>query len=250
MIRLQSKKNKVALVTGSVRRLGKSIATSLANSGYDIALHFNNSSLTALDDTVSKIERIGVRVLPIKADISNPEQIKFLFNVIRQEFKTLDVLVNNAAIYKSVDLLKINEKMFDEFINTNLKSVLFCSIEASKIMLKSKNKIGKIINIASLGGIMNWQNSIPYSLSKVGVIKLTQLLAKRLAPNILVNAIAPGTIWIEDDKNDTVELKEKSKYPLKRFASEMDITSVVNYLAEKNEYITGQIITVDGGRSL
>jgi NAD(P)-dependent dehydrogenase (short-subunit alcohol dehydrogenase family) len=250
MIKLQSKKNKIALVTGSVRRLGREIAISLAKSGFDIALHYNNSSKTAVSDTVNELEKQGARVFPIKADISKVEHIKYLFNIVKKEFKTLDVLVNNAAIFKAVDLFKINEKIFDEFINTNLKSILFCSIEASKIMLNSKNLPGRIINIASLGGIQNWKDFIPYSVSKTGVIKLTQLLAKRLAPEILVNAIAPGTVLIENDENETVDMNEADKYPMKRFANSNDITSLINYLAETNEYITGQTLIVDGGRSI
>lgn len=250
MIKLQSKKNKIAVVTGSARRLGRDIAISLAKSGFDIALHYNNSSKNSVNEAVLSIETQGARAFPFKADISKVEQIKFLFEKIKKEYKTIDVLVNNAAIFRAVDLFKINEKIFDEFINTNLKSVLFCSIEASKIMLGSKNKSGKIINIASLGGIQNWKDFIPYSISKVGVIKLTKLLAKRLAPGILVNAIAPGTVLIENDANETADLKEVVKYPMKRFANPNDITSFVNYLADTNEYITGQIFIIDGGISI
>jgi NAD(P)-dependent dehydrogenase (short-subunit alcohol dehydrogenase family) len=250
MIRLESKKNRVAIVTGSAVRLGKSIAVSLANLGFDIALHYNSSSLKELDDTMIKIERIGVKVMPFKADISNVDSIKKMFGKIKKEFKTIDVLVNNAAIFRHVDFFKISEKIFDEFINTNLKSTLFCSIEASKIMLKSSGKTGRIINIASLGGLLNWEGYIPYSLSKAGVIKLTQIMAKRLAPNILVNAIAPGTILIENDKNKTVDFREEKKYPMKRFAKSNDITSLIGYLVDKNEYITGHTFVVDGGRSL
>ena len=250
MIKLQSKKNKVAVVTGSVRRLGRDIALALAKSGFDIALHYNNSSKTSVNEAVDAVEKLGARALPVKADISNTEHIKYLFNIVKKEFKNIDVLVNNAAIFRAVDLFKINDKIFDEFINTNLKSTLFCSIEASKIMLNNKNFPGRIINIASLGGVQNWTDFIPYSLSKVGVIKLTKLLAKRLAPDVLVNAIAPGTVLIENDANETADMSEEKKYPLKRFAKPNDVTSLVNYLAETNEYITGQTLIVDGGRSI
>jgi NAD(P)-dependent dehydrogenase (short-subunit alcohol dehydrogenase family) len=116
-------------------------------------------------------------------------------------------------------------------------------------MLKSK-KTGRIINIASLGAIQNWQGYIPYSLSKTGVLKLTQLMAKRLAPKILVNAIAPGSVLIENDKNITLDFNEEKNYPMKRFAKSDDITSIIEYLVNRNEYITGQTFVVDGGRSI
>jgi NAD(P)-dependent dehydrogenase (short-subunit alcohol dehydrogenase family) len=245
----KTRKNKVALVTGSARRLGKSIAISLANLGFDIALNYNSTSSSALEDTLKSIRKMGIKVVPFKADLRNVESIKLMFKDIKKEFGTLDVLVNNAAIFKHVDFLKINEKTFDEFIDTNLKSVLFCSIEASKIMLESK-KTGRIINIASLGAIQNWQGYIPYSLSKTGVLKLTQLMAKRLAPKILVNAIAPGSVLIENDKNETLDFREEKIYPMKRFAKSNDITSLIEYLVNRNEYITGQTFVVDGGRSI
>jgi len=243
-------KNRVALVTGSARRLGKSIAISLANLGFDIALHYNASSSEELNDTLKGIQKIGVKVIPFKADLRNVTDIKEMFRKVKKEFKALDVLVNNAAIFRHADFFKISEKIFDELINTNLKSTLFCSIEASKIMLKSKQKTGRIINIASLGGILNWEGYIPYSLSKISVIKLTQLMAKRLAPKILVNAIAPGTVIIENDKNDIVDFKEAKKYPMKKFAKSNDITSLIGYLVDKNKYITGHTFVVDGGRSI
>jgi NAD(P)-dependent dehydrogenase (short-subunit alcohol dehydrogenase family) len=199
---------------------------------------------------LKKLRLTGVKILILKADLKSVDDINQMFSAVKKEFGTLDVLVNNAAIFKHINFLKINEKIFDEFISTNLKSVLFCSIEASKIMLKSKEKTCRIINIASLGGILNWQGYIPYSVSKSGVIKLTQLMAKRLAPKILVNAIAPGTILIENDKNETVDFNEEKKYPLKRFAKADDVTSLIEYLVDKNEYITGQTFVVDGGRSI
>jgi NAD(P)-dependent dehydrogenase (short-subunit alcohol dehydrogenase family) len=243
-------KNRVALVTGSARRLGKSIAISLANLGFDIALHYNTSSLKTLDDTLKRIQKINVKVVPFKADLRSADEIKQMFRGIKKEFKTLDVLVNNAAIFRHVDFFDIDEKIFDEFIDMNLRSVLFCSIEASKIMMKSKAKLCRIINIASLGGILNWQGYIPYSLSKVAVIKLTQMMAKRLAPKILVNAIAPGTVVIENDKNETLDFKEARKYPMKKFAKSEDITSLIGYLVDQNDYITGHTFVVDGGRSI
>jgi NAD(P)-dependent dehydrogenase (short-subunit alcohol dehydrogenase family) len=247
---LTDKKNKVALVTGSAKRLGKAVTRTVAECGYDIVLHYNTSTKLEVSKIIIEFEKFGVEVFPVKANLSKVKEIIKLFKFIEKKFGRLDLLINNAAIFRKVDFFDINEKVFDEFINKNLKSVLFCSIEAAKLMNKSKEKNLQIINIASLGGILNWVDHIPYSVAKAGVIKLTQIMAKRLAPKILVNAIAPGTIWIENDENKNVIIKEKEKYPMKKFGKAEDITSLIKFLINKNKYITGHTFIVDGGRSL
>ncbi len=242
--------NKVALVTGGARRLGKEISIELAKSGYDIILNYNKTKKTELEETIWEIEAEKVNVTPILCDVSKVSEIKKMFKVIHSKYKTLDLLVNNAAIFSRTDFLETDEKTYDSFMNTNLKGVFFCCQEAAKIMLEGTGDCYKIINIASLGGIENWTGYIPYSLSKTGVIKLSRQLAKRLAPKILVNAIAPGTVIIDHDGNENVNYEDIKKYPMKRFALPGDLTSVINYLANDNRYITGQTFVVDGGRSL
>lgn len=243
-------KNKVALVTGGARRLGKEISITLAELGYDIILNYNDSGKSALEETISSINKTGVNVSAIKCDVSNVGEIRKMFRAVSIKYKKLDLLVNNAAIFRHTDFLETTEKIFDKFINTNLKSVFFCSQEAAKLMIKNDELHCRIINIASLGGIENWTGYIPYSLSKIGVIKLTELTAKKLAPKILVNAIAPGTILIDNDDNDNINPDEIKRYPMKRFAGSKDITSLISYLVNENNYITGQTFVVDGGRSL
>lgn len=243
-------KNKVAIITGSARRLGKDIAKSLAANGFDLVLHYNTSPRSSVEKIVNEFIKQGIVVCTVKADLSKSSGVKKLFAKVKSEFGRLDLLVNNASIFRKVDFFDIDEKIFDEFVNTNLKSVLLCTVEAAKLMNKSKEKNLQIINIASLGGILNWVEHIPYSIAKAGVIKLTQLTAKRLAPKILVNAIAPGTILIENDANKTVVMKEKEKYPLKHFGKSKDITSVINFLVNENSFITGHTFIVDGGRAL
>lgn len=242
--------NKVALVTGGARRLGKDISINLSKTGYDIILNYNKSSKQELDDTIAKIKESGVNVLPLRCDVSKVDEIKNMFQIAGKEFKSLDLLINNAAIFEHIDFFEIDEKTFDKFIDTNLKSTFFCCQEAAKIMLNSDKTPCRIINIASLGAIENWTGYMPYSISKAGVVKFTQLLAKKLAPKILVNAIAPGTVLIDNDENETINFTEEKKYPMKRFAKANDITTMINYLAETNVYITGQTFVVDGGRSL
>ena len=189
-------------------------------------------------------------MLAVKTDLSRTAEINLLFDSVRKKYGRLDVLVNNAAIFRKVDLFDITEDIFDEFININLKNVLFCSIEGAKLMKTNPDKPCSIINISSLGAFENWTGFIPYSVSKAGVIKLTKLLAKRLAPDILVNSVAPGTVWIEGDENPNVDRGEEKNYPMERFGKEKDINTLIEYLALKNNWMTGQVITVDGGKIL
>ncbi|HCN36240.1 MAG TPA: hypothetical protein DIS94_00820 [Bacteroidetes bacterium] len=238
------KNSKVALVTGGVRRLGREIAIELDNLGYDVIVTYNNSK-------TSDVLKVNYAVA-LKTDVTKIEEIKKLFSFINKRYKRLDVVVNNAGIFRNKDFFKITEKDFDDFIDTNLKSQFFISQFAAKLMLKTKNKnsIHQIINIASLGALQNWTGYIPYSISKAGVIKMTQQLAKKLAPDILVNSISPGTIIIDNDKNETVNFNEMKKYPLKKFGKSEDITSLIKYLVTENEFITGHNFIVDGGKLL
>lgn len=241
---------KAALVTGGARRLGKDISIALAEKGFDIVLNYNGSSPDIVAETAGEIEKAGVRAYPVKADISKRSEVEAMFETARRDIGYLDVLVNNAAIFEGIDFFDITEEFLDRFIGINLKGTIFCAQDAAKMMMEGDRKPGRIINIASLGGVENWPKFIPYSVSKAGVIKFTKILARKLAPDILVNAIAPGTIVIEDDANETVDPNEVKKYPMKKFGKAKDMTSLINYLATENEYITGHIFVVDGGRSL
>jgi 3-oxoacyl-[acyl-carrier protein] reductase len=248
MIKISPGKSKTALVTGGVRRLGKKISFHLAKSGYNLIVNYNSTKKSEVDKFLKEINKLGVKVIAVKADISNENEVKMMFRKVMKEFGNLDLLINNASVFASVDFFDINEKIIDNFLGINIKGTLFCSKEAAKIMQTSKNKFCRIINIASLGAFLNWSASIPYSVSKAGVVKLTKLMANRLAPKILVNAIAPGTINIDNDQNP--DSKELIKYPMKRFASDEDIISIIDYLTTYNTYITGQVFIVDGGRTL
>ncbi|HQY51539.1 MAG TPA: SDR family oxidoreductase [Ignavibacteria bacterium] len=240
--------NKVALVTGGARRLGKHISLSLAESGYDIVLNYNESGKLISEKILKNLSEFNVNVTAVKCDLTKVKEIKKMFSVVSLKYGKLDLLVNNAAVFKKSDFFETTEKMYDNFLDTNLKGMFFCCQEAAKIMLKSENKISRIINIASLGAIENWTGYIPYSLAKTGVIKLTSQLGKKLAPEIIVNAIAPGTIEMEDEVN--ADKENINKYPMKKFADTGDILSLVKYLALENKYITGQTFIVDGGKSL
>lgn len=239
--------NKVALITGGARRLGKEIAKVVAECNYDIVLNYFNSPTHIVRETVEELTNKSVEVIPYKADFSKESEIKKIYQYIKNSFKRLDLVINNAAIFRKVDFFEIDNNVIDEFINTNLKSVIFSTVEAARIMIENEVKPCRIINIASLGGIQNWTGFIPYSISKAGVIKFTYLSAKRLAPDILVNCISPGTIDMEDSNQERDSI---DSYPMKRFGNVDDIKSLIEFLINKNNYITGHNFIVDGGKSL
>lgn len=243
-------KKKVAIVTGSVRRLGKEIALKLAELDFNLVLSYFNSSDEEVEKTIKEVEEKGADVLWVKADLRKVYDIKKLFAMAEEKYGRLDVMVNNAAIFERKDFMEVTEEDFDNFISMNLKNAFFCSQEAAKMMMKNEESPCSIINISSLGGIENWKTAIPYSVAKAGLIKLTKLTSKRLAPQILVNSIAPGTIWIDGDDNTTVIKSEEAMYPMKRFGKTEDINSMIEYLAIKNKWTTGNVFVVDGGKSL
>jgi len=242
--------HKVALITGGARRLGKDIAASVAEAGYHIVLNYNSSTPEILRNTIKELSVHKVEVIPYKADFSKPVEIIRIYNYIANRFKRLDLLINNAAIFRRVEFEDINAEILDEFFRINLRSVVLSSVEAVKIMKKNPLKPSVIINIASLGALENWTGFIPYSIAKAGVVKFTQLAAKKLSPDIIVNSISPGTILIDNDGNENVDFEDINKYPMKRFGNSKDIKSLINYLIQQNSFITGHNFILDGGKVL
>ncbi len=233
----------VALITGSAKRLGSVIALNLAANGYNVCINYNKSKNEA-EKLASEIERsYQKKVLIVKADISKIDQIKTMMNKVKKTFGRIDLLVNNASVFIESQLEETTEDIWDKSLNTNLKGAFFCSKFAAQLMPKKRNS--SIINIASLGGIKPFANYLPYSVSKTGLIMLTKCLAKSLAPNIIVNAIAPGTI--EFNKG---EVKRNERKLLKDYTNASEIAELVVYLATKNKHITGQVISIDSGNSL
>jgi len=241
--------NPVVLVTGSGRRLGRQILLAFhKHGGYDLVLNFNSSEKEA-GKTVDFIRSEGGRVLPIQADVSERKSVVRMMQIIEEEYGQLDIVVNNAAIFTRFKWDEIEDNAWDKIIDTNLKSVFLCSQEGAKLILKTSGK-GKIINIASLGGLQAWKEHIHYSASKAGVLSLTRSFARTLAPDITVNAVAPGTIIIEGEENKEIQHIKKEKIPLHRYGQPSDITEVVLFLSTNASYITGVTIPVDGGRSI
>jgi len=235
---------RVALVTGAGKRLGRAVALRLAAEGCDLVIHYRSSEREARD-VMSEVEKLGRRALAVSADLAQLGEIKNLFAQAGQHFGRLDILINSAANFFETPFAQITEADWDRALNPNLKAPFFCAQAAAPLLKSSR---GVIINFADVGGILGWPGFIPHSISKAGVIMLTRTLAKELAPEVRVNAIAPGTITMPGDppewQRDFMKLA-----PLKRSGTPNDIADAVSFLANA-KFITGHVLVVDGGRVL
>lgn len=242
---------KVALITGANTGIGKVIALTLAKEGYSILLNYLFDEDKAIE-VKKQVEAFGVTCELVYGDVSNLEATDKMMNDGFDKFGRIDVLVNNAGITKDQLLLRMTEKEFDDVISVNLKGTFNCIKSISKRMLKQRS--GKIINMSSVIGITGNIGQCNYSASKAGVIGITKSVAKEFAArNIQVNAIAPGFIKSDmtDKLSETIKEDMISKIPLKRLGMPQDIANTVAFLAsDKADYITGQVITVDGGMTV
>ncbi|MDL2310664.1 3-oxoacyl-[acyl-carrier-protein] reductase [Peptostreptococcaceae bacterium OttesenSCG-928-C18] len=242
---------KVALVTGAGKGIGKSIAVELSKNGYDIAINYRSNEEEALE--VKRLcEKNGAKAEIIKADVSIFEECEDLFKEVKDKFSKVDLLVNNAGITKDNLIIRMTPEDFNDVIKTNLNSAFYCMKLASRIMMKQRS--GKIISISSVVGLHGNPGQANYSASKAGIIGITKTLAKELASrNITVNAIAPGFIetkMTEKLPEDIVETM-LNNIPLGKFGSPEDIANAVVFLgSDSADYITGQILSVDGGMSI
>lgn len=240
--------NKVALITGATRGIGKQIAITLAKQGFDIAVNYRTSN-DSLYETVKEIESYGVRCLAVQGDVSVFGDCENMTKQVIEKFERIDVLVNNAGITKDMLFIRMKEDDFKQVIDVNLIGTFNMTKNVSQYMVKQRS--GRIINISSIVGIHGNAGQANYSASKAGIIGLTKSLAKELASrNILVNAIAPG--FIETDMTSTLKDDVKTNIlnsiPLKREGKPEEVANVVKFLAsEDSSYITGQVISVDGG---
>lgn len=241
-------KGKCAVVTGAAKGIGKAIALKLASLGVNIVLNYRSSEDKAIE-TEKEILSLGVEVLRIKGDISKANDVENLIDCAKKKFGKIDIMVNNAGITKDTLLLRMKEEDFDSVINVNLKGVFNCLKAITPVMVKQKE--GKIINLSSVVGLVGNAGQVNYAASKAGVIGMTKSLAKEIGSRgITVNAVAPG--FIETDMTDVLgdRFKEEAKksIPLKRLGKAEDVAEVVAFLASDSaNYITGQVIHVDGG---
>ncbi len=236
---------KVALVTGAARRIGRSVALRLASEGADVVVNYRTSQREA-DEVVAQIAAMGRRAVAVRADVSKKAEVAALFAAVEREFGRLDILVNNAGTFFPAKFEELTEEQWDSILDTNLKSQFLCS-QAAAPMLRRTGE-GRIVNFASLGGLLAWPAYTHYCVSKAGVIMLTRCLARALAPEITVNAIAPGTISFPGDAPELAEDFIR-RTPMKQTGTAQDIDSAVVFLAQ-SAFITGQVIVVDGGRTL
>lgn len=240
--------NKVALITGATRGIGRQIAITLAKQGFDIAINYRTLN-DSLNETIKEIENYGVQCLAVQGDVSVFEDCENMVKQVIDKFTKIDVLVNNAGITKDMLFMRMKQDDFKQVIDVNLVGTYNMTKNVSQYMIKQK--YGKIINISSVVGLHGNAGQANYSASKAGIIGFTKSLAKELASrNILVNAVAPG--FIETDMTsvlkDEVKINILNTIPLKREGKPEEVAAVVKFLAsEDSSYITGQVISVDGG---
>lgn len=236
--------DQTAIVTGAAKRIGRAIALTLASAGANVVVNYQSSEADALA-TAREIEARGVKALLVKADVSRAAEAKRLADAAKEQFGRIDVLVNNAGVFFAASWSELTEEHWDRILAANLKTQFFCAQAVAPIMLEQQR--GRIINISSIGGLLAWPEFMHYCVSKAGVIMLTRCLARALAPHVLVNSVAPGTIQFPGEPPDEAYIR---RAPLKRTGTGDDIAETVLFLAAQADFVTGQVFVVDGGRTL
>lgn len=238
-------KDKIVWITGSARRLGRAMALEIARRGANIVVHYSTSRTDA-ETLAHEIQSMGRRTLIVQGDQSKTEDIKRIVAEIDAAFGRLDALINSASNFKRTPLESITEADWDDSLSVNLKGPAFCALEAARLIKRGGG--GKIINMADWAGFRPYKGYLPYLIAKAGVIALTKALALELAPEIQVNAIGPGPVLLPEDMSPEEVRAVLRHVPLKRIGSPQDIASTAAFLLEGSDYITGQILCVDGGR--
>jgi len=235
---------KAALVTGAGKRLGRAVALRLAGEGADVAVHYRGSDAEAME-VVAELEKLGRRAVAIRAELTSVEEIRALVQRVAHEFGRIDVLVNSAANFLPSSVISTTEEIWDASLDTNVKGPFFLAQAAAPWLRRSN---GVIVNFADTGGILGWPGYIAHSISKAGMIMLTKTLAKALAPEVRVNAIAPGTITMPGDPPEW-EQEFVKLAPLKKTGTPEDIAEAVSYLVSA-KFLTGHVLVLDGGRTI
>ena len=235
-----SSEPKRVLVTGAAKRIGREIALHLSEQGFQVAIHYGNSRREA-----EAVARECGNAPTFQADLGSVPDIRRLFGEVRERFGPLDCLVNNAARFTRFDPLDITEEDWDFIHDVNLKGTFFCCQEAARQM--QAIGAGRIVNISSLGGIRPWADHAHYCASKAGLIMLTRALAKAFAPKITVNSVAPGVIAFGDIDPEAKRMIEAT--PMHRPGTGLEIAEAVHFFLTAPDFITGQLLAVDGGLS-
>ncbi len=234
-----------ALVTGAAKRVGRSIALALAERGANVVIHYNSSADEAAA-TVKAIEVLGVRSLALRAELSRPDDVARLAREAEERAGRIDVLVNNASNYIRAPFDRLTEAVWDASLEVNLKAPFLLSWHLGRAM-KARGE-GRIVNLADWAGERPYNDYLPYCVAKAGVICLTKALAKALAPEVLVNAVAPGPVLPPEDLGEAERQAIMRVTPLRRFGRPDDVARTVRFLAEEADFSTGALFMVDGGR--
>jgi NAD(P)-dependent dehydrogenase (short-subunit alcohol dehydrogenase family) len=258
-------RGKTCLITGGAKRLGRASALALAKAGADVAITFRSSAREA-QHTVVDLASLGVRAFALHCDITSEASVKAMMKEAGRELGRIDILVNNAAIYADVDFERLTSRQWDAMFASNTRGPFLVSREAlkwmrrkrptakrsAKVERKTESKIeGKIIHMGSLGGLRPWPTHVHYCSSKAALHMLTKCMAMALAPEIAVNAVAPGVIDLGDEKYSTGFLKRMAKKtPMQRNGRGDEVAEAVLFFATAPQFITGQILAVDGGLGL
>lgn len=236
----------IALVTGGGRRLGRRLALALASEGYDVAVSYHDSEEGAMA-VVDELGELGVRAAAFHADLAKVADCNSLVERVEDELGPLSLLVNNAAVFPHAPAEDADARVFDHTMAVNLRAPYLLALEAGRRMQERGE--GSIVNIASVGGLRPYTKHVPYSLSKAGVVMLTRLLSLSFAPEVTVNAIAPGTIWMEGEEEGAAAKPPEESIPLGSYGDSADIEEALLYLAGA-PFVTGQVLVVDGGASV
>ena len=233
-----------ALVTGAGRRIGQAIAVGLAQSGCDVAVHYHGS-MQGAEETATAIRAAGRRAELIRGDLRDPVAARGLADQAARSLKRLDVVVNSAAMMVRQSVEDVTPESWDETLDLNLRAAFFVSQGAIPHLRRAR---GKIVNIADLAGLEPWPAYATHCISKAGVVMLTKALARALAPDIAVNAVAPGAVLLPDDWDEATGAHIRETTPLKRLGAPADVVAAVRFLLSGTDYVTGTILVVDGGR--
>ena len=237
---------KTALITGGARRLGRAAALALAEVGADVAITYRNSAAEARQ-TASDVSAFGVRSLALRCDVTAEKSVRTAVAEVARKLGGLDILVNNAANYETVEFEKITVKQWDAIFASNTRGPFLVSREALKLLRRAN---GKIINLGSLGGLRPWPDHAHYCSSKAAVHMLTKVMAKALAPEIAVNCVAPGMIDLGEKAASAFMRRMAKLTPMQRNGTSLDIAAAILFFATTPHFVTGQILAVDGGLGL
>jgi pteridine reductase len=236
----------VAVVTGGARRLGRSVALALADAGCDVVINYRTSGTDA-DATVAAAVSAGVKAIAVQANVASAEQVARLLDETVAAFGRVDVLIANAGAFRRTPITTLTDADWDDMINNNLRAAFLCAHRFGLYMCAHTG--GSIILLADVAGLRPWADYLPYSIAKAGVVALTHGLAKELAPSVRVNAIAPGPVLFPEDFDPAVRQREIKRTLLQREGSAQNVADAVLALI-RNDYITGAVLPVDGGRAL